>query len=52
VTLPSGHAVLHYAMKLYRERPRPANASYRPDIAWPGGDMTDASIATWIETLP
>jgi hypothetical protein len=51
-TLPSGHAVLHYAMKLFRNRPRAANASYQPQIAWQGGQMTDASIARWIDTLP
>jgi hypothetical protein len=51
-TLPSGHAVLHYAMKVFRNRPRAANASYKPQIAWQGGQMTDASIARWIDTLP
>jgi hypothetical protein len=50
--LPSGHAVLHYAMKVFRGRPRLANASYKPQITWPGGAMTDAAIARWIDTLP
>lgn len=49
--LPSGHAMLRYAMKVYRQRERAANASYKPAIAWPGGTMTDASIAGWIDTL-
>ena len=49
--LPSGHATLHYAMKVYRERKRGADVSYKPTIAWPGGDMNDASIAEWIDTL-
>lgn len=51
-TLPSGHAVLNYAMKVFRNRPRAANASYKPQIAWQGGQMTDVSIARWIDTLP
>ncbi len=50
--LPSGHASLHYAMKVYRQRKRGANASYKPEIAWPGGDMNDASIVKWIDELP
>jgi len=50
--LPSGHAVLHYAMRVYRERPRAANASYTPQIPWPGGEMTDTTIAHWIDQLP
>jgi hypothetical protein len=50
--LPSGHAVLHYAMKVIRGRPRPANASYKPQLAWRGGEMSDAAIVRWIETLP
>jgi hypothetical protein len=50
--LPSGHAVLNYAMKVFRNRPRPANASYEPQIPWPGGPMTTTTIARWVETLP
>jgi hypothetical protein len=50
--LPSGRATLRYAMKVYRTRKRGANVSYMPAIAWPGGDMDDASIVKWIDTLP
>jgi hypothetical protein len=50
--LPSGHATLHYAMKVFRERQRAANESYKPAIGWPGGTMTDASVAAWIGRLP
>lgn len=50
--LPSGHAILAYAMKVYRDRARGPNVSDRPAIVWPGGVMTDRSIATWIDTLP
>jgi hypothetical protein len=46
--LPSGHATLHYAMKVYRQRERGANVSYKPALAWPGGGMDDASIVRWI----
>ncbi len=49
--LPSGHATLHYAMKVFRQRKRGANVSYKPMIAWEGRDMTDASVARWIDTL-
>jgi len=49
--LPSGHATLHYAMKVYRQRTRGANVSYTPAVAWPGGDMNDASVARWIDSL-
>lgn len=49
--LPSGHATLRYAMKAYRQRKRAANASYKPAIAWQGGEMNDLSIAKWIDTL-
>ena len=49
--LPSGHATLRYAMKAYRQRERAANASDRPAIIWPGGEMNDLSIAKWIDTL-
>jgi hypothetical protein len=50
--LPSGHAVLHYAMRVYRERSRAANASYKPQIPWPGSEMSDATVAHWIDQLP
>jgi hypothetical protein len=50
--LPSGKATLRYAMKVYRQRKRGANESYRPDIAWPGGDMNDATITAWVDGLP
>jgi len=50
--LPSGHATLKYAMKVYRERTRAANESYQPTIPWKGAEMTDASIAAWVDTLP
>jgi len=38
-------------MKMFRGRERPANASDKPHITWPGGEMTDAAIARWIDTL-
>ncbi len=50
--LPSGQATLSYAMKVYRQRARGANVSDRPAIGWPGGIMTDRSIASWVDTLP
>jgi hypothetical protein len=50
--LPSGKATLRYAMKVYRQRKRGANVSYKPAIAWPGGDMSDGSIVKWIDSLP
>ena len=50
--LPSGHATLDYAMKAYRHRARGANVAYRPAVPWPGGVMTDASVARWVDGLP
>ena len=50
--LPSGHATLDYAMKVYRHRARGSNVAYRPVVRWPGGVMTDASIARWVDGLP
>jgi hypothetical protein len=50
--LPSGHATLHYAMKVFRGRKRAANAAYEPQIMWPGGVMGDASVAAWVAALP
>ena len=50
--LPSGHATLLYAMKVYRHRARGANVAYRPAIPWPGGIMTDESVVRWVDGLP
>ena len=51
-SLPSGRAKLAYAMKVYRHRPRGSNVAYQPVIPWPGGTMTDASIARWLNRIP
>jgi hypothetical protein len=50
--LPSGHASLRYAMKVFRGRVRGANVSYKPAIVWPGGEMNGIAIADWIDRLP
>ncbi len=50
--LPSGQATLDYAMKVYRRRARGVNVAYQPALRWPGGVMTDASIARWVDGLP
>ena len=50
--LPSGQATLEYAMKVYRRRARGVNVAYQPAVRWPGGVMTDASIAAWVDGLP
>jgi hypothetical protein len=49
--LPSGHATLHYAMKVYRERKRGANVSDKPVKVWPGGEMNDSNLIRWIDGL-
>jgi hypothetical protein len=49
--LPSGKATLRYAMKVYRQRSRSANVSYKPAINWTGETMDDASIVKWIDSL-
>ena len=49
--LPSGLAGLGYSMKVFRNRVRGNNEWYEPQIRWPGGMMTDESIAKWIRSL-
>lgn len=49
--LPSGLASLDYSLKVYRNRVRKNNVWYRPAVVWPGGAMTDAALAAWIEKL-
>lgn len=49
--LPSGLASLDYSLKVYRSRVRKNNEWYRPAKIWPGGPMTDAALAAWIEGL-
>jgi hypothetical protein len=49
--LPSGLAYLSYSMKVYRNRARRNNEWYEPNIRWPGGAVTDESIAAWAATL-
>ncbi|HEY2090511.1 MAG TPA: S41 family peptidase [Thermoanaerobaculia bacterium] len=50
--LPSGLGILGYSLKVYRNRVRGNNEWYEPAIRWPGGEMTDESVAKWIATLP
>ena len=50
--LPGGLARLAYPMKVYRNRARGADVAYQPQIAWPGGTMTDESVVRWINGLP
>jgi hypothetical protein len=38
-------------MKVYRQRSRSANVSYKPAINWTGEIMDDASIVEWIDSL-
>ncbi|HJZ13525.1 MAG TPA: peptidase, partial [Acidobacteriota bacterium] len=49
--LPSGLAGLGYSMKVYRNRVRGNNEWYEPKVRWPGGPMTEESIARWILSL-
>ena len=49
--LPSGLAYLSYSLKVYRHRARRNNEWYEPQILWPGGEVTDESIAAWVRTL-
>ena len=50
--LPSGLGVLDYGMKVMRHPVRANNQWYEPKHRWPGGEMTDESIARWVNTLP
>lgn len=49
--LPSGLVYLSYSLKVYRHRARRNNEWYVPQIPWPGGELTDESIAAWVHTL-
>ena len=49
--LPSGLAYLNYSFKMYVHRVRANNEWYEPQIKWPGGPVTDESIAAWVTTL-
>jgi hypothetical protein len=50
--LPSGLTGLGYSMKVYRNRVRKNNEWYDPAVRWPGGPMTDAALAKWLNSLP
>ncbi|HYC08278.1 MAG TPA: hypothetical protein VEC10_01490 [Steroidobacteraceae bacterium] len=50
--LPSGLGVFQYSMKVYRTRVRGNNQWYEPKYRWPGGPMSDETLARWIATLP
>jgi hypothetical protein len=49
--LPSGLAYLSYSLKVYQHRPRKDNEWYEPKIRWPGGPVSNETIAKWVETL-
>jgi hypothetical protein len=49
--LPSNQGMFSWSLKVYRNRIRSNNEWYEPDIAWPGGPMTDAAVASWVQTL-
>lgn len=50
ITLPSGKAVLHFPMKVYRGRPRGDMEYYEPDIAY-DGPWTTAKVRQWLLML-
>jgi hypothetical protein len=50
--LPSGLTNLVYGMKVMRHPVRGNNQWYEPKYGWPGGEMTDAAIASWVKSLP
>ena len=52
VRLPSGRATIAVPMKVFRDRKRGADIAYRPLFGWPGGIMTDATVAHFADTLP
>lgn len=49
--LPSGQGAFSYSMKVYRNRIRSNNQWYEPAIQWPGGAMTDETVAAWVRSL-
>jgi hypothetical protein len=49
--LPSGLAGLGYSLKVYRNRVRGNNEWYEPQLRWPGGPMTDQTLAEWVSSI-
>lgn len=47
-TLPSGHFLLSWGLKVYRNRIRGHNVGYTPRHQWTGGAMQDADVAAWL----
>jgi hypothetical protein len=49
--LPSGQGQLSYSLKVYRNRIRGNNQWYEPALKWPGGALTDESVAAWVKSI-
>ena len=49
--LPSGHAVLQFPIKLYRNRERLLNESHKPTRYWEGDMANNAMLEHWVTTL-
>jgi hypothetical protein len=49
--LPSGLSGLGYSLKVYRNRVRGNNEWYEPRLRWPGGSMTDETLAKWVSSI-
>jgi len=50
-TLPSGHFLLSWGKKVYRNRIRGHNVGYTPRHQWTGGAIQDAEVAAWLSGL-
>ncbi|WP_265587282.1 S41 family peptidase [Sphingomicrobium arenosum] len=49
--LPSGYGQVVFPKKVFRNRVRDHNQWYSPEIAWPGGPMTDEAVRAWVKRL-
>lgn len=50
-SLPTGHAVLQFPMKLYTNRERLKNASHLPSVKWKGQMVDTDGLESWISRI-
>jgi hypothetical protein len=51
VRLPSGHGMVGFSMKVYRNRQRAHNESYIPELVWNGNITDNIALENWILNL-
>ncbi|MEM1256202.1 MAG: hypothetical protein AAGI69_27505 [Cyanobacteria bacterium P01_H01_bin.21] len=51
VVLPSERAILRFPIKVYRDRNRPSNFYYEPEILYSDLDLSRAAVESWLTDL-